>query len=80
MIKVFYKKITLIIFLKLSKKTKATLYKFTKGKFKTYFVLGSNCVYLVDNIIGSAWIDILKMNGIITQGIINNNIVANSFV
>ena len=43
-------------------------YKFKKGKFKTYFVLGSNCVKLADQIVGGAGIDVLKMNGIITPG------------
>lgn len=43
-------------------------YKFKKGKFKTFFVLGSNCVKLADQIVGSAGIDVLKMNGIITPG------------
>ncbi|MDF9825618.1 uncharacterized membrane protein HdeD (DUF308 family) [Breznakia sp. PF5-3] len=43
-------------------------YKFKKGKFKTFFVLGTNCVLLADQIVGSAGIDILKMNGIITPG------------
>lgn len=43
-------------------------YKFKKGKFKTFFVVGTNCVLLADQIIGSAGIDVLKMNGIITPG------------
>lgn len=43
-------------------------YKFKEGKFKTFYVLGTNCVLLADQIIGSAGIDIMKMNGIITPG------------
>lgn len=53
---------------KLYKKTKAKFYKFTKGKYKTYFVLGTNCCYLVDDIIGNSGMDILSINGIITPG------------
>lgn len=43
-------------------------YKFKEGKFKTFFVLSTNCVLLADQIIGSAGIDVLKMNGIISPG------------
>ena len=52
----------------LYKKTKANFYKFKKGKFKTFFVLGSNCCFLADSIIGKSGIDLLKMNGLITPG------------
>lgn len=45
-----------------------TYYKFKSGKFKTYFVAGTNCVLLADQIIGAAGLDILKINGIITPG------------
>jgi len=48
--------------------TKAKFYKFTKGNFKTYFVLGNNCCLLADRIIGKGGIDLLKMNGLITPG------------
>ena len=53
---------------KLYKKTKAQFYKFTKGKYKTYFVLGTNCCFLVDDIVGKSGMDILSINGIITPG------------
>ena len=53
---------------KLYKKTKAKFYKFTKGKYKTYFVLGTNCCYLVDDIVGKSGMDIISLNGIITPG------------
>lgn len=43
-------------------------YKFLSGKFKTYFVAGTNCVLLSDQIIGGAGIDLLGINGIITPG------------
>ena len=44
-------------------------YKVKKGEFKTYFVLGTNCVKLVDSIVGKAGIDILEISGIITPGV-----------
>ena len=53
---------------KLYKKTKAKFFKFNKGKYKTYFVLGSNCCYLVDDILGKSGMDILSLNGIVTPG------------
>lgn len=43
-------------------------YKFKESKFKSYYVLGTNCVLLADQILGSAGIDVLKMSGIITPG------------
>jgi len=52
----------------LFKATKADFYKFKKGKFKKYFVLGVNCCLLADSIIGKSGTDILKLNGIITPG------------
>ena len=48
--------------------TEADMYKFTKGKYKKYFVAGNNCVKLADEIIGKSGIDALKMYGIITPG------------
>ena len=48
--------------------TKAKFYKINRGKFKKFFVLGSNCSKLADYIIGKSGIDILKMNGVITPG------------
>lgn len=53
---------------KLHKKTKANFYKFKSGKYKTYFVLGCNCCYLADDIIGKGGGDLLSLNGIITPG------------
>ena len=48
--------------------TNAKFYKVKSGKFKNYFVLGTNCCRLADNIIGKSGIDLLKMNGVITPG------------
>jgi hypothetical protein len=48
--------------------TKAKFYKFRKGKFKTYFVLNTNCVQLADELLGTSGIDLLSINGLITPG------------
>ena len=48
--------------------TNANFYKFKKGKFKRYFVVGNNCSKLADYIIGKSGIDVLKFYGIITPG------------
>ena len=53
---------------RLYKKTKAKFYKFKGGKYKIYFILGSNCCYLVDDILGNSGMDILSLNGIVTPG------------
>lgn len=53
---------------RLYKKTKAMFYKFKKGKYRTYYVLGTNCCYLIDDILGKGGMDILSINGIITPG------------
>lgn len=45
--------------------TGAKFYKFTTGKYKTYFVLGVNCTYFADRIIQDT---ILKLFGTITPG------------
>lgn len=46
----------------------AELFKFRKSKFKTYFVLSTNCVLLADSVIGQAGTDILGMRGFIAPG------------
>lgn len=46
----------------------AQLYKFKTSRFKTYFVLSTNCCLLADSIIGQAGTAILDMRGIITPG------------
>ncbi|MGI5895423.1 MAG: HdeD family acid-resistance protein [Oscillospiraceae bacterium] len=48
--------------------TGAEFCKFNSGKFKSYFVLSTNCVQLVDAVLSSAGTDIVKINGIITPG------------
>nr|BAM94934.1 hypothetical protein [Streptococcus suis] len=46
----------------------AQLFKFKKSKFKTYFVLSTNCVLLADSVIGQAGTDILGIRGFIAPG------------
>ncbi len=53
---------------KLYNATGAKFYKFNSGKFKTYFVLNTNCVKLADEILGKCGINIIKISGIITPG------------
>ncbi|RDY25704.1 hypothetical protein CHL78_016825 [Romboutsia weinsteinii] len=48
--------------------TNAKFYKFKSGYFKTYFTLTANCVRLAETIVGSAGLDIIAINGIITPG------------
>ncbi len=48
--------------------THAKFYKFNKGKWKKYFVVGNNCCRLADYIVGKSGIDLLKMYGVITPG------------
>lgn len=48
--------------------TGAKFYKFKKGKFKIFFVFYTNCVKLVDELIGTSGIDLLSINGLITPG------------
>ncbi|EHG11928.1 hypothetical protein HMPREF9682_01525 [Streptococcus intermedius F0395] len=46
----------------------ADLYKFKTSRFKTYFVLSTNCCLLADSIIGQGGTAILDMRGIIAPG------------
>ena len=48
--------------------THARFYKFKSGRFKTYFVMSTNCVFLADYILSKAGTDIVKTAGIITPG------------
>lgn len=53
---------------KLYKATKTNFYKFTKGKYKTYFVVGTNCTYLANELLKGSIFEILKLVGIISPG------------
>lgn len=46
----------------------ATYYKFTEGYFKTYFVLTTNCVLLVETLFQKTGINLFNINGIIVPG------------
>lgn len=46
----------------------AKFYKIRKGRFKTYWVLGENCVVFADLMLGMIGADILSMRGVITPG------------
>ena len=52
----------------LARSVRSSFFKFTRSKFKTYFVLSTNCVLLADSIIGRAGTDLLGIGGIITPG------------
>lgn len=52
----------------LKRKYQAEFFKFKRGKFKTYFVMSTNCVLLIDSIVCRAGTDILNVNGIISPG------------
>ncbi|HFU3804323.1 TPA: hypothetical protein ACGO5D_001205 [Streptococcus suis] len=53
---------------RIKEKIGAELFKFRKSKFKTYFVLSTNCVLLADSVIGQAGTDILGIRGFIAPG------------
>lgn len=46
----------------------ADVYKFTTSKFKTYFVLSTNCVLLADTLLGKIGTDVLSVKGFIAPG------------
>lgn len=48
--------------------TGANLYKFVESKYRTYFVLSTNCVMLVDDLIGLSGLDLFVMVGVLTPG------------
>lgn len=52
----------------LYKMTHSKFYKFKRGKFKTFFIFTTNCVQLVDTIIGNAGLGIIKLSGLISPG------------
>lgn len=53
---------------KMSKRYPVEIYKFSKSRFKTYFVLGTNCVKLADKLIGTSGLDLIAMVGILSPG------------
>lgn len=53
---------------RLYRATKANFYKFKKGKYKIYFVLGNNCVLFANKLVGKVLKDKFKFYGILTPG------------
>ena len=47
---------------------KVETFKFRSSRYKTYFVLGTNCVLLADQLIGASGLDLLAMVGILAPG------------
>ena len=48
--------------------TRAHMYKFANGKFKTYFVFSTNCVLLADELLHCKELDLIPIGGIVTPG------------
>ena len=48
--------------------TGAKFYKFYRSSYKTYFIFFTNCVKIVDDVIGATGSDLLKINGALTPG------------
>lgn len=53
---------------KMTQKYKVETFKFRSSRYKTYFVLGTNCVLLADQLIGASGLDLLAMVGILAPG------------
>ena len=53
---------------KMSNLYEVETYKFSRSRYKTYFVLGTNCVMLADQLIGTSGLDLITMVGILTPG------------
>lgn len=50
------------------RKANGIFYRFTKGKYKTFFVLRTNCVAGTDEILSQLGIKLVKLEGIISPG------------
>lgn len=50
------------------KTCRAKMYKFSQGKFRTYFVFSTNCVLLADYLIRTEDLDLIKISGVVTPG------------
>ena len=53
---------------KIYKHANGKFYRFTKGKYKTFFVLRTNCATCVDNIFNAIGTKIINLEGIISPG------------
>ena len=50
------------------RETFCEMFKFTHGKFRTYFISSTNCVMLADELIRSPSLNLIRLNGIVTPG------------
>ena len=50
------------------KNTGGQMYKFTKGKFRTYFISSTNCVLLADELIRNKDLSLVYLSGLVTPG------------
>lgn len=46
----------------------AYFYKIRSGKFKTFFVLSSNCVFFIRHLLGSIGLNLLEFSGVVSPG------------
>ena len=53
---------------KMTQKYNVDTFKFQSSRYKTYFVLGTNCVLLADQLIGASGLDLLAMVGVLAPG------------
>ena len=53
---------------KIYKHANGKFYRFTKGKYKTFFVLRTNCATCIDNIFNAIGTKIINLEGIISPG------------
>ena len=53
---------------KMTQKYNVDTFKFQSSRYKTYFVLGTNCVLLADQLVGASGLDLLAMVGILAPG------------
>lgn len=53
---------------KLYKATKCKFYKFKSGEYKTYFVMGVNCIYFIDQLLFNSISGNLKLAGVMSPG------------
>ncbi|MBO7703888.1 MAG: hypothetical protein J6S26_05520, partial [Solobacterium sp.] len=50
------------------KETFCDMFKFTNGKFRTYFISATNCVILADELIRSRDLSLVDLTGFVTPG------------
>lgn len=50
------------------KDTKASFFKFSSGRFRTYFVASTNCVLLADELIRGKNLNLISLSGFVTPG------------